>query len=392
MFNRKERNKMSYKLKGKHDIRRIKTEYGRSEFARSTRRSSTARKKLLNSALNVPKEELDDPMVEQGEQQTSRSNTNIVSQKKWYSLSIALPGSILNNAQGPQFRSYLAGEIARTCCVFCVDEVVIFDESARLTDGQLEAYYSGSWTGEEWPTPQNAECNLHLARILEYMECPQYLRKALFPTQLPLKWAGVLNPLDGMHHLRSDDFSIPYREGVVVGKTVKAGHGSFCDVGLDKDLELADGKVLPPGTRVTVELIEMEKARKHYRGRLISPKNIRNQAGIYWGYSVRIAKSLSDVFAKKYDTIIGTSERGVPIGEAEIPRDKDGAKILVVFGGLDGLESAVNSDEGIDVERPEDLFQIYVNSLPDQGSRVIRTEEAIPITLTALKMCLDHSG
>jgi predicted SPOUT superfamily RNA methylase MTH1 len=60
------------------------------------------------------------------------------------------------------------------------------------------------------------------------------LRKALFPVQKPLKFAGVLNPLDGMHHLRANDLHIQFREGVVIDKPVKKGHGSFCDVGLEK--------------------------------------------------------------------------------------------------------------------------------------------------------------
>jgi predicted SPOUT superfamily RNA methylase MTH1 len=55
---------------------------------------------------------------------------------------------------------------------------------------------------------------------------------------------------------------------------------------------------------------------------------------------------------------------------------------------LAGLESALNSDENITEQNPADLFEYYVNSLPDQGSRIIRTEEAIPITLTALKLKL----
>lgn len=93
------------------------------------------------------------------------------------------------------------------------------------------------------------ECNFHMARILEYLECPQYLRKSLYPIHKALKYAGkwdmhvfyesslslgVLNPLDGMHHLRANDSTVPYREGVVLDKPVKAGRGSLCDVGLEK--------------------------------------------------------------------------------------------------------------------------------------------------------------
>lgn len=119
----------------------------------------------------------------------------------------------------------------------CKDDrqAIIFWATLNIVNfSQLEAYYNGQWTGDVGVSGQNVECNFHLARILEYLECPQYLRKALFSVQKPLKFAGVLNPLDGMHHLRANDLHIQYREGVVVDKPIKKGHGSFCDVGLDK--------------------------------------------------------------------------------------------------------------------------------------------------------------
>lgn len=37
--------------------------------------------------------------------------------------------------------------------------------------------------------------------ILEYQECPQYLRKDLFPIHQFLKNSGVLNALNAPHHL-----------------------------------------------------------------------------------------------------------------------------------------------------------------------------------------------
>jgi hypothetical protein len=42
-------------------------------------------------------------------------------------LSIAVPGSILDNAQSPELRTYLAGQIARAACVFKIDEVSKFN-------------------------------------------------------------------------------------------------------------------------------------------------------------------------------------------------------------------------------------------------------------------------
>ena len=48
-----------------------------------------------------------------------------------YTVSLALPGSILDNAQTPELRTYLAGQIARSLAIFCIDEVVIFDDDRR---------------------------------------------------------------------------------------------------------------------------------------------------------------------------------------------------------------------------------------------------------------------
>jgi len=48
-----------------------------------------------------------------------------------YTVSVALPGSIIGNAQSPELRTYLAGQIARALVIFNVDEVVVFDEQTR---------------------------------------------------------------------------------------------------------------------------------------------------------------------------------------------------------------------------------------------------------------------
>lgn len=53
-------------------------------------------------------------------------------------------------------------------------------------------------------------CCSQLGRLLQYLECPQYLRKHVFPLHKDLQYAGLLNPLDAPHHLRqTDDF--PFR-------------------------------------------------------------------------------------------------------------------------------------------------------------------------------------
>jgi predicted SPOUT superfamily RNA methylase MTH1 len=101
-------------------------------------------------------------------------------------VSIALPGSVLDNAQTGELRTYLAGQIARAAAIFSIDEIVVFDDGAGHREAQ---------SGSE-----------QLARILQYLECPQYLRKHFFPLHADLQYAGVLNPTDMPHHLRCDIF------------------------------------------------------------------------------------------------------------------------------------------------------------------------------------------
>ena len=173
-------------------------------------------------------------------------------------VSIAVPGSVVSNAQTRELQTQLAGQIARAAAVFRVDEIVVYDDglgtelnaysnyrrgpstttsaarsrppppppppTAPPGDGDEAAKDGGGGDGgeeAERPTPRrerprpSADPHAFLARILQYVECPQYLRKRLFPMHPDLQFAGLLPPLDAPHHLRRGDVSC-YREGVVV--------------------------------------------------------------------------------------------------------------------------------------------------------------------------------
>lgn len=120
-------------------------------------------------------------------------------------LAIAVPGSILDNAQSQELRTYLAGQIARAACIFQIDEVIVFDDCPDAI-GDKKAQIE-----MEDGTKTSKRCCVQLARILQYLECPQYLRKHFFPIHNDLQYAGILNPLDAPHHLRQqNDFIFRY--------------------------------------------------------------------------------------------------------------------------------------------------------------------------------------
>ena len=139
-----------------------------------------------------------------------------------YTVSLALPGSIVDNAQSAELKTYLAGQVARACTIFNVDEVIVFSENGK--QHAMEGEFSGV---------RRSDPNVFLARILQYLETPQYMRKSLFPVHPDLQYAGLLNPLDAPHHLRANEVS-RFREGLTLNRPVKCGSGSFVNVGLKK--------------------------------------------------------------------------------------------------------------------------------------------------------------
>nr|XP_040053008.1 putative methyltransferase C9orf114 homolog [Gasterosteus aculeatus aculeatus] len=297
-----------------------------------------------------------------------------------YTVSVALPGSVLDNAQSTELRTYLAGQIARACVVFCVDEIVVFDEY-----GEDVKSVEGEFKG----VGKKGHACIQLARILQYLECPQYLRKWFFPKHQDLQYAGLLNPLDSPHHMRIDDES-DYREGIVLDRPLKPGKGSLVNCGMRKDVQI--DKQLQSGLRVTVKLNKTQKQEsKLCKGAVVAPHLPRTEGGIYWGYSVRLASCLSAVFTESphkegYDLTIGTSERGSNVDQATLSPFRH---LLVVFGGLQGLEASVDTDQNLEVNDPSVLFDLYLNTCPGQGSRTIRTEEAILVSMAGLRRKID---
>ncbi len=162
------------------------------------------------------------------------------------------------------------------------------------------------------------------------------------------------------------------------------------DVGIRKSVAIRDS--IPPKTRVTLHIPDgsLDDAEP------VDPAAPRTEAGYYWGYQVRKCSSLSTVFTESpwedgYDISFGTSERGIPASEAfPASQPLQFNHLLIVFGGPRGLEYAAMNDPdlgklGIGGGKIKDLFDHWTNVLPNQGSRTIRTDEAVFIALAELR-------
>ena len=80
---------------------------------------------------------------------------------------------------------------------------------------------------------------------------------------------------------------------------------------------------------------------------------------------------------------MGTSDKGKLVEEADFAKFTNCKHVLMFFGGLEGIEGIIETDEttNITADQAEKLFDEYLNTCPDQGSATIRTEEAILISL-----------
>jgi len=275
--------------------------------------------------------------------------------KRRQELSVAIPASFVSDVPHLREKTFRIGLVGRAAAIFRVDEVIVYPDFPQ--------------------TDQRRDINL-LATVLAYMETPQYLRKRLFKIQPELKYAGVLPPLRTPHHPladRTEDLKVgEFREGAVLSYSKE---GSQVDVGVEQPALVA-GIKLKTNTRVTVKITELGK---HPKAVLPSPREIK----AYWGFKVSVSEDTFGrlVKTRPFDLVVATSRKGKPIDavvDELTERWKQSLKTLMAFGApTQGLFEIVAKERLM----LEDLAHFIVNTIPEQGTETVRTEEALYASL-----------
>jgi len=126
----------------------------------------------------------------------------------------------------------VAGRIARALAVFCVDEVVIYDDSGLPSrpnpddeddDNNNNNNNNNAPNATKFYTGETDPCHF-LAHVLSYIETPPFMRKVFFPLHQNLRLAGLLASLDIPSHPHMRD-QIPWREGMTVADRPSGGKG-----------------------------------------------------------------------------------------------------------------------------------------------------------------------
>ena len=260
-------------------------------------------------------------------------------------ISLAIASSLLSIEPTRELKAVKASLIARAAGIFRVDEIIVYrDKGSRRRDQE------------------------ELFTILSYLATPPYLRRRLIPLRPELRIAGLLLPLNIPTH----DLPPRPRKGLVMYGIVEECEDHNCQVYLGRYGTglLRAGKRVPQGSLLLVRIVDLnpivlEEARK--------PR-------VYTGFRVVRGSSLGNVassYRAKGYAVIGTSKRGECLNglvPEKLGRGKGG--ILVAVGGPKG---SVVEDAGSD-----EYFDAVVNLVPFQGTRTIRSEEAVLIALSLL--------
>jgi len=275
-------------------------------------------------------------------------------------LSIAIPTSVISDTPHLREKTSKIGFIARSAAIFRVDKIIVYPDNAKVDQRRDQDF---------------------IALLLNYLETPQYLRKALFKLEPDLQYAGILPPLRTPHHPLSGKTKHlkagEYREGLVLSERKD---GLVVDIGVQKPALLRQ-KQFSVGERLTLQVVNVGEQVE------VQPVN-REDVPLYWGYTVKAEKHSFGQLSKEghFDLKIATARIGDSFKDVagRLGEKWVGSRhVLIGFGAPSrGLHEIVE-DEGLKLGSVADFV---VNTVPNQGTVTVRAEEALLATLAVFNI------
>jgi predicted SPOUT superfamily RNA methylase MTH1 len=302
-------------------------------------------------------------------------------------VSLLVPSSLVREAEDKREATRKLGYVARAATVFRADRLTVFP------DVEGERRWGGGF----------------VETVLRYAATPPHLRKEMWGRRDELEFAGVLPPLRAPSQTGSgSDGPGSTRQGIVT--EVGPDGRVRVNCGLQHPISL----VVPPkmgvdeGERVTVRI----SSREPVRAKLIeaplpgfsvdradlSEALGREDAG------VRIATSRfgENLTTSRLGALAGrVADDGMTVAfgapERGLPEMIDGVTVDSVAPegqreGGDDVSAESEPSDGDDSSRIEvgsdvpNRFDLWLNTVPNQGSEVVRTEEAMFASLACLRL------
>ena len=269
---------------------------------------------------------------------------------------VLVPTSLVREAEDKREATRKLGYVARATAVFRVDTLHVFSDPAG----------EGDWGGGFVET------------VLRYAATPPYLRKEVWDERDELEYAGVLPPLRLTPRTGSgSDDSGSSRQGIVTRVGSDGRVRVNCGLQHPISLHVPDGMDVAEGERVTVRV----SSRRPVRARLVDER----PPLVVERLDLAEALDREDAGLR-----MATSRMGTPLTVGLLERlvarvQSDGC--TVAFGspgrGLPEICDAAVGDDGV-VDGPG--FDRWINTVPDQGSETVRTEEAMFASLAPLSL------
>ncbi|QLH78115.1 hypothetical protein HZS55_12730 [Halosimplex rubrum] len=295
--------------------------------------------------------------------------------------SVLVPASLTREAEDKREATRKVGYVARAATVFRVDRLTVYPDP----DG-VEKRGAG-----------------FVETVLRYAATPPYLRKEVWDRRGELEYAGVLPALRTRSWTGSgSDESGSLRQGIVTEVGADGRVRVNCGLQHPVSLPVPSGMEVGERERVSVRVSSRRPVRAKLvdepaAGFVVDSTDIddalaRPDAGLTiaasrYGEELTVTK-LDQLVARLRD---GDGARGTG-GSDESDASGDEAAPLgdltVAFGAPErGLPPILGEDpDTVAAETGDDRFDLWLNTVPNQGSEVVRTEEAVFATLAPLRL------
>ena len=269
-------------------------------------------------------------------------------------ITVLVPASVITTEHTLELKTLKVASIVRSLAIFRVDNLIIYLDKYSTAD------------------------DLKLMKLLaEFLLTPPHLRKKKYKLMKELRYVGEAPPIQ-----------VPTHEAIEVkGAKLVAGYvekclGRVCLVYLGREGYgvIRDASGIEPGN---VVIVRMSEATVEFEGQKYVEVRPLDAVEVYRGFTIslsnNIVKTLRDLRSKNF-FILGTSRYGDCPSLSELHDMLRGvSRLAVAFGGpYAGLLEYV----------PKDLFDALVNFAPHQGTKTIRTEEALFIVLSIINYIL----
>ena len=275
-------------------------------------------------------------------------------------LTVLVPSSLVREAEDKREATRKLGYVARAATIFRVDRLVVFPDrggaTGRFGDGFVDT-------------------------VLRYAATPPYLRKEAWGRRDELEYVGVLPPLRVRSQTGSgSDGSGSLRQGIVTEVGSDGRVRVNCGLQHPISLPVPPSMAVSEGERVTVRV----SSREPVRAKLVAESPP--------GFAVERAT---------VETCLTRPDAGVRIAASRLGEvltvDRLGTLVertaddgfTVAFGAPErGLPEILDCEPRAEAigDEPHARFDLWLNTVPNQGSEIVRTEEALFATLAPLTL------